>query len=557
MKAFSLAVSVAAALLGAACGRHDDGKAPVAVPAPTEAPPPLVGVHYFGNAWPKNFIAGFRRADVPADFARIAADGFNSVILLVPWGEFQPVGEPCCWYEERAWERLHFLLDQAQRAELKVVLRVGYAWAYHPQAGDSIDRAHALMNRPEAQAAYAHFVRRLGNEVADQPQVVLSFMSWEDQWLHRIDDSARAQYQEFLDSRPDRPAAGTPFATPDGDQAERFNAYWDWLVIEKLYKPAIAFLPTLSYEARVDKEPNFVVAADGTRRVDRWLGHPGMQRLPPSQTLTIYWAPFWGARNQGEQLAADESLALFDALLDEVRGNAGDAPIFIDQFNVVDNTPGYEANAKLRPDQIPAFLERAVCLMRANGVRGYGWWAGRDYVDNPLYNPAFGYGLDGWTWLGEGESREALESMPMGDFRLRLRAGEGVSQTITRRRGQAMAPNTSPDQVCVTADAAMPSTLLAQAGDGAPTSLLFPMVGVKTHCAAISSVPVDDRLELRLQVRSGELALQDVQVFKHVQDGGLYHHDGQEGPLIEAVRRMNADFRARPLPSRCVAVTVD
>src|SRR6478736_8102747 len=100
--------------------------------APTATAPPLVGVHYFGTAWPMNFIGGFRRASVPGDFRRIAGDGFNSVVLLVSWGDFQPVTSPCCQYDERAWERLHFLLEQARLAKLQVVLRVGCACTFHP-----------------------------------------------------------------------------------------------------------------------------------------------------------------------------------------------------------------------------------------------------------------------------------------------------------------------------------------------------------------------------------------------------------------------------------------
>jgi len=318
-------------------------------------------------------------------------------------------------------------LEQARLAKLRVVLRVGYAWTYHPLAGDSSERAHRLMNQPEARAAYLRFVQRLSRETADRPEVALTFMTWEDQWLRRIDESGRADFRQFAASRPDARAILSPQAplpTATGDQAALFNAYWDWLVIEKLYTPATAHLPSLSYEARIDKEPNYVTGPDGVRTIDRWLGHEGMLRQRPGHPVTIYWAPFWGADNQGEKLGAERSLALLQALLADVRGHTHGQPLFIDQFNVIDNSVGHEANAALRADEIAPFLDRAVCTLKENGVMGYAFWTGQDYAENPLYNPAFGYGLDGWSWQGPGAARQALEAMPMGDFQLRLHAGE-------------------------------------------------------------------------------------------------------------------------------------
>ncbi len=554
------AVALAAALLAACSERAAAPAVSPAAPTAIESSKlgPLAGSHYFGNAWPMNFIAGFRRADVPGDFRRLADDGFNSVVLVVSWGDFQPVTAPCCQYDERAWERLHFLLEQARIANLRVVLRVGYAWSYHPLAGDTSERVHALMNQPQARAAHLRFVQRLARETADKPQVALTFMTWEDQWLRRIDDSARGDFQQFAATRPDAApflAGQASLPTPTGDHAALFNAYWDWLVIEKIYTPSAAELPSLSYEARIDKEPNYVVGPDGTRHIDRWLGHEGMLRQRPGHPVTIYWAPFWGARNEGEKLPAERSLALLQALLTEVRGNTTGQPLYIDQFNVVDNTLGYERNAVIASDEIPAFLDRAVCTLKANDVLGYAFWTGRDYAENPVFNPAFGYGLEGWTWQGAGDGSEALEAMPMGDFRLRLQAGDGVSQAITPKRGRVPRADARSDRTCVTAEVARPSQLLVRAGAGTAVSLDFPAAGRQTQCALIEPAPVADVLDLRLQLQRGELALLDVQLFDHVQLGGITGRDGKPGPLRDAVRRMNGDFRAPVTPARCRVAT--
>jgi hypothetical protein len=504
-----------------------------------------------------NFIAGFRRSDISTDFARIVHDGFNAVVLLVSWGDFQPVFAPCCRYDERAFERLRFLLDEADRARLKVVVRVGYAHGFHPDAGNSAIRQDRLMNDSATRAAYQQFVVRLGHELADRPGVALTFMSWEDQLLRRIDPFAWADYREF---RTARPSGAAPFwsfwsfwriPTRQGKDAEAFHAYWDWLVMEKLYRPALTALPNLSYEARIDKEPIFVEKA-GRTEVDRWISHAGMLALPPGRPVTIYWAPFWGARNQGEQLSADRSLHLLTKLLKEVGRNSGDRAMFIDQFNVVDNTLGFQRNAVLRPEEIPDFLSRAVCVMRAHQVLGYGFWTTVDYRESPIFNPAFGYGLDGWSLQrAGGNARAALEALPHGDFQLRIVADDRLSQEIPAERGRLPKEGTLASKICVEAMVRKAARLSARAGDGPAVALEFPGTGRRQVCTSIVPRPSADRLELHIAAESGDIALRSVQLFDHVQYGGLYDADGQPGPLLQAVRRMNRDFLAQPAPARC------
>jgi hypothetical protein len=552
-------------LLAATCSEPDPDagraarppvQAPVATPTTPFTLPPLVAAHYFGRQWPKNFIGGFRRGDVREDFARISGDGFNAVVLLVSWGDFQPVFAPCCRYDERAFERLHFLLDEADRAKLKVVLRVGYAWSFHPDAGNALIRADRLMNDPAARVAYQQFVARLGHELADRPGVALTFMSWEDQWLHRIDPRAKADYREFRTARPSVPTSfwgsfwGLP--APQGRDGEAFNAYWDWLVVEKLFRPALTALPNLSYEARIDHDAIRFVEEAGRTKADAWVRHAGMAALPPGRPLTIYWAPFWGARNEGEQLGADQSLHLLTVLLEEVAQNSGGRALFIDQFNVVDNTPGYERFAVLRRDEIPRFLSRAVCVMRANHVQGYGFWTTVDYRESPIYNPAFGYGLDGWSLQrASGDARAALEALPDGDFQLRLGAHDQLSQEIPAERGRLPKEGALPSKICIEAMVRKAARLSVRAGDGPAVALEFPATGRRQVCAAIAPRPTADRLDLRIVAERGDVALRSVQLFDHVEYGGLYDADRRPGPLLPMVRRMNRDFLAEPAPARC------
>lgn len=517
---------------------------------PVDALPVSVAAHYFGRQWPKNFIAGFRREHVADDFRQLRADGFDTVVLLVAWGDFQPVTNPCCSYDERAFERLNFLLERAAEADLKVMLRLGYAWSFHPQSGDVGERQQQLMNDPATRAAYEAFIARVGKEVADHPHVVLGFMSWEDQWLQRVDAIASADYQQFLATLP--ADAARPTALPDPvKHAALFHAYWDWLALEKLYRPGLDHFPRLSYEARVDREPRFGPGPSGERAVVEWISHEGMTRLPPDQPLTIYWAPFWGALNQGEQLEASRSLALLEALLKET-GRGGDRPLFIDQFNFVDNTPGHEHNAVLKPDEIAGFLHQSVCLMKSHGVRGYGIWTARDYAESSIHNPSFGYGLEGWELTtAAGLPHAALQALNSGDFQLRMTPGDQLSQRVTKGRGRVpTGADALADRVCVEADVASVGSLVVTAG-GAPVALAFDATGIQRRCGPIEAAPTEEGLTFSLSLADGDLGLRDVQLFDHVQFGGLYDLDGRPGPLLGGVQRMNRDFLRDPAPTRC------
>lgn len=265
----------------------------------------LIGAHYFGRQWPKNFIAGFRHEHVAADFARLRADGFNTVVLLVAWGDFQPLFEPCCTYDERAWQRLTFLLDEADHAGLRVVLRVGYGWSFHPDAGVMAARIHRLLNEHPVREAFFAFLDRINTALHGRATVRVSLLSWEDLWLHVIDPLARSDFERYLrtlpsdDSHRQRYARNNTLPTPVSANAALFNAYWDWLLLNELFRPAAQRLQPLSLEARIDREPLSRSDPDGTPRT-HWIGHESTYAPPGASISTLYWAPFWGARNEGE-----------------------------------------------------------------------------------------------------------------------------------------------------------------------------------------------------------------------------------------------------------------
>lgn len=505
---------------------------------------PIVAAHYFGQHWPKNFLSAFRREYVLKDFQQLREDGFNTVILLVSWGDFQPVIVPCCQWDERAFARLQFLLDTAAQADLRVILRVGYGWSLNPHAEPALQRIHQLLNNEATRAIFLKFIERLGRSLETSPQVILTFMSWEDQWLHQIDPEARATFDDFASLLPSgmRPSFNTPLPTANGENAALFHAYWDWLVMTQLYQPAEKLLPSLSYEIRIDKDP---IEKNSANQPITWLDHRAMYRQVGTAPVTIYWAPFWGAENVGEQLSAARGNELLTALLRETQAFSGQhRAIFIDQFNVVDNTPGHERNAILAPNALEDFLNTTTCTLKQQNVIGYGYWTTRDYRESPVYNPSFSLGLDGWQLTSIHS--EALQWLPNQDAELQLSTGDVLEQTITHAVGRLPTrADTQTDRICIEVSATSIGSLTVTAGDpNAVTQLRFSADANPMQCAEIVSVPQNNQLTLRIVANpETTVRLHGVWFFDHIQYGGLYDVNGNHGDLYRLLVQFNQAFQ--------------
>lgn len=506
----------------------------------------IVATHYFGQHWAKNIVSAFRREHVSADLKRIRDDGFNTVIFLASWGDLQPKLDPCCSDDPRAMDRLEFLIEQAKEADLRVIIRVGYAWTFHPDAGDSGARVHELLNDPATRDKYFMHLRKLQEMLKKYDHVVMTFMSWEDQWLHRADDRASGMLKDYFSGQPSPPV---PLPKPSELDSIQLNGYWDYLVMEHFFKPGLEIMPTLSYEVRIDKDPRFEVAPDGTKTVMDWIPHAAMYKQPGPAPVSLYWAPFWGAANQGEKLPAERSLELLNAMLEEAQDFSGGQQMFINQFNFIDNTPGYEKNAVLEPDEIELFLSKAVCRMKDHKVMGYGLWTGQDYHESPLYNPSFSYGMDGWK-LVQKSPHEALIATEHGDNDLELRTSDRLTQIIPIKYGRLPKPDDRNDWVCVDATPTDTAVLLkAHAGSDRPATLTFAPQRRSRQCTEIESRPTAEELKLTLE-SNGEIALHGVWLYDHIQFGGIYTVDGEPGPYLPAIRKLNQDFLLHE-PAQC------
>src|ERR1051325_5446061 len=83
------------------------------------------GTYYFQpKAAINNFWTWLDMEQAKADFQQLKQDGFNTIVLLIPWGLFQQSIQPIT-YNELAFRELDQLISLADSSGLKVILRVG------------------------------------------------------------------------------------------------------------------------------------------------------------------------------------------------------------------------------------------------------------------------------------------------------------------------------------------------------------------------------------------------------------------------------------------------
>ena len=140
-------------------------------------------MNYFGKSWPIAFWNS-DLSEVSVDFRTIQEDGFNAIILIVPWGEFQPGVDPI-HFNDDAYRRLSMVCSKAHSAGLKVFLRVSYNADYYPYVQQPyFERANSLItgNSP-AMSLHKPFVahgKDLGNAGQDSARPEHCRAAWRD-----------------------------------------------------------------------------------------------------------------------------------------------------------------------------------------------------------------------------------------------------------------------------------------------------------------------------------------------------------------------------------------
>jgi len=413
---------LAGAALSLACWGRAHAAEPVArtatsvrtPPVPTEPPPFLKGVTYFGRAWPVNFWNS-DLSQSKRDFQAIKADGFNTVVMVVPWSEFQPGLDPIR-YDDALFSRLREVCEAANGEQLKVFLRVSYLWDFGAnEQKPAVERANALMTGDGLQVAWQDYLREVGD--ATRGCASGYFLSWEDYW-HVLDattgpvtdDKAVEVSRKLGFDAWAREHASKAFRETHADVFGKYGAYpipakaspdfreiyawFDDQLSHRLLDRAAKVLPNISIEARVDGDP---VYKDGS--IVEWYSHAQTYDVKSAPYLMTYWAPAMGAKNEGERDSAEAVIDRFVYIHKNILKSTGNR-LFVEQFLYTDNTPKMRHNATIDPAQMKDFL-LGMSAPLLQFTSGYALWGYQNYRASVIYNGFFSLGLTGWKVSGD------------------------------------------------------------------------------------------------------------------------------------------------------------
>jgi hypothetical protein len=388
---------------------------------PPSHPEFIRAAHYFSDGWALNMWQVMDPRKVLGELRAIQQDGFNTIILVIPWRGFQVDQlEPA--YDSFYERQLTRVMSAADRLGLSVIVRVGYTFQIAMDNNLSgITQAQRLLTDEDTQQAWLHYLTHIYRICHGYRSFRQGFLSWEEFWhafgSWQLRDSRprieQAEATGYLDYLKKRKIEGVTEVPRPGDPAHAsFHAFTNHR-IRAFYELARSAFPGLSMEFRVDKERM------QTGDEIEWVRNDDYSDL--SELRFSYWAPFMGAENRGEKLDAEQAAHLFGHMLDEVSYQGSRPEHIVDQFNFVDEAPKFKGvHAEIHDDQVARFLQMSVPLLREK-ARGYGIWAYRDYRQNILYNARFLMGMQGWQ-------------VPRGRGRLLRRAGLRLgSGTVLRQ----------------------------------------------------------------------------------------------------------------------------
>ncbi len=506
----------------------------------------IKSAHYFSTAWPKTFWQEFEAADVSAELAQIKKDGFNTVVLTVPWRGFE-IGfdQPSTTSNPALYERLKFVIAAIVEQQMQFVLRVGFPHDYTPDTGTTgMQQCVGMYTDPTMQQHWTNYLQKVKQATSEfQASSAGVLISWEDFWCphfvfphlpdeQRLEKAQLMNYGQWLQNKNPslvKVVMGQneinyqQVKVPRADEEAYvfYIEFIDYMLDKNILKPTQAVFDNAALEIRVDKDP--------VKQDDEyiWVGHD--LYLDEPNHRGSYWAPFWGAANQGELLTAEQALKNFKYFLKYITDDGRSINHVIEQFNFTDNTPYFPNNANIEPAQLPEFLLATAPLLKEYSV-GAGVWTYRDYVDNALFNGAFEFDLDGW----EATPQVTVKNIN-GDRWLSLPAGASVSQTFRPERRFMLV--SAYEEVTLCLQARQAATLEVSVNDQTLTAWdLVP----GENCTQLPAQLLNTAEPTRFSMVSQQaVELDELQLYGFTQHLGLYDAKGQPGPNLAAYRELN------------------
>lgn len=480
------------------------------------------------------------------ELKQLRKDGFNTIIVVVPWRSFQSNQQPV-EYDSFYQSQLRLVLKEAQGIGLAVLLRVAYTHQVMLEPSlNGFRWAQAMLTDPAIEAAWLDYFAEVSRITQEFDCCIGGFISWEELWhAFRVWQeqsgeanaaAARASgYLGYLDAR----GIEHTGCIPQKDSAEHAH-FLDFANarMAAMFERARSRWPQLGVEYRVDKDP--VPSDDGVQ----WRDNNNFLDWEPHRYS--YWAPFMGAQNVGEELSAEQAEALLRYMLDSTSGGGRFPGQVLEQFNFIDNTQKYlGTHAKIAEKDLGEFLRLAVPLLRRY-AGGYGLWASRDYRMNLLYNGAFLDECRGWVMRGAAEVRAAGG--------VRFQSGGGLLQRIEPRVTWVQR-NHSASELTLEIDFVRwrglgASQLRARLNGGAWASCKIAGKGrLLAQISANLQDVFDNGISFELENCGRPLTITRVFLHYEIYAAGVRDVDARRGQYLDTVREFNAQLKHYKQPA--------
>ena len=496
---------------------------------------------YFGNEWPVNFWNS-EMDRLEADLRQIKDDGFNSIILVVPWREFQPGIDPVT-YNDYAFEQLDRVLSAAREEELAVYARIGYFWDfYDDEENDIYERFSLLLSDDNMRNAWLEYAQRLYTHLQQYPNFGGAFLTWEDFWgilnacnipeeEKRIELADAFGYRAWVQKHYPLPVYNEQFGTsytayelipiPSRNEPAMQSMYvfFDEFLNTFLHNAQEVF-PNLSYEVRLDADLVYNQKGDA-----EFFSHESTYACEAADYVAAMYGIPMGFENIGENVTAQEAIKHTEYILGRLLTADQGKPVFVEQFLFYDNTPAFQYNARVQDGEIGDYLALAAEIL-PDYTAGYGIWTYRDYRNNMLYNTGFYLGGKGWRTDGAVSFEPVSESMSA-----HLKAPASIEQKVGTIRDHFGAESYTLSFEVVNCPA--PASMIVRMGTEAER---IEVLGCGSYSV---SLPRNNGFDFSLEIMDGDLYIDNVCLYSFVQNGCLYGWDNEEMEWVNDVRALN------------------
>lgn len=513
------------------------------------------GTYYFQpRAAVNNFWSSFDLEQCKNDLAQLREDGFNTIILLVPWGLFQPTVQPVS-YSKKAFANLDRVLRLADSMGLKVALRVGSHEHIPRDAGGAKWMAATVLADEEEWVAYRDLFREVAARTKPHTNVLFIFWTFEDTGytadlgFHQYPENV-ATFRQWLHRRPLwwwnllwwENNASYETVEPPNQHAEllktrKLRAFLDFsdeLIARRLPDAC---------EAAKQGNPDVVMSFQPRAEIN-WRHDYSLQfELSPCYSFVTTWfSPYQSYMfgDERKELDGKRTASYVPRHLKRTENLSRGLPVFVDQFNFQHWGGHPEEGALTAENEQFEFIANALPTLLRDSL-GYALWNYQDYYLNVITNGSFRSGVEEWEPPPQeglvkikpslANSGQELEIQPGGFIRQKMAIYDDQEYTLEFQARSAHPGARVHVLIRFLPTRQFLDTSIAVGSQMEPFSLK-----VKT--------PVDSgALSITFLPREGGPAVQirEIMLYPWVDTGGIYDVDGRPRmELRDLFRKLNA-----------------